>query len=82
MGKLTQQGLSASLFDAMEFGYKSCERHENIQMARSKIAPHIKALVESCDNLPREILRIEFGGGRKKAKISRILRNPRKQGSS
>jgi len=74
MAKLTQQGLSASLYDAMEFGYKACERNENIQMAHSKIAPFIEALVKSCDNLPREILRIEFGGGRKKAKISRVLR--------
>jgi hypothetical protein len=73
MSKLTQQGLEESLFDAMEFGYKARERNENIQKARSKIAPHIKALVESCDNLPREILRIEFRKNRK-TKVSTVLR--------
>jgi hypothetical protein len=77
MAKLTKRGFSAWLFDAMEFGYKACERGENIQMAREKIAPFINTMADSCDNLPKEILRIEFpkpGGRRKRARITKALR--------
>lgn len=72
---LTEQGLSASLFDAMEFGFKAHERGDNLQKARSDIAPHVKAMIDSCGNLPREILRIEFRKA-KNTKVSVALRDP------
>jgi len=77
MAKLTKQGFRSSLFEAMEFGYKACERGANIQMARESIAPFINTMAENCDNLPKEILRIEFpkpGSRRRRAKITEALR--------
>lgn len=72
-GKLTKQGLRESLDAAMEFGYKAHERGDNLDKARDEIRPHIEALVANSDNLPTEILRIDFGAP-KDRKLTRGLR--------
>lgn len=61
MSKLTKQGLSGSLLEAMEFGFKAQEHGYSLDQAREEILPKIKTLVEACDNLPREVLRIDWG---------------------
>jgi predicted component of type VI protein secretion system len=76
MANLTKQGLHASLLDAMEFGFLAHEKGKNLQLAREEILPHIEALM-NCDNLPTEILRVEFPSrhnGLKRAKITETTR--------
>ena len=75
MSKLTKQGLRASLETAVEFGFRSREKGWNLQKTLSVAHPDIEALVDSADNLPTEIMRIDFRKG-KRTKVSRVLREP------
>jgi hypothetical protein len=56
---ITQQGLRESLYLILEWGYKSCERGENIQTARASARAAIAKLVKA-SGLEREILRIKM----------------------
>lgn len=56
--KLTKQGLRGSLYAVLEYGFKSCERGDNLQKTIDDASSDIERLVSECDNLPLEILRI------------------------
>jgi hypothetical protein len=54
---MTKQGLEASLYAALEFGYKCGEKGMNLQAAMNAAHPDIVRLVEA-SGLRLEILRI------------------------
>ena len=75
MPKLTKQGLIASMHTAVEFGYKACERGDNLTKAAFGAAKFIDELAERCDNLPSEFLSFTAKGG----KLKQVDPNPRKR---
>jgi hypothetical protein len=73
MSKLTKQGLRGSLETAVEFGFRSCEKGNNLQKTMHDCHADIEALVDASDNLPTEIMRINFRKpkGKKVSYVSR-----------
>lgn len=52
---LTKEGLRNSLYTALEFGYKMCEKNHNLQKTLHDAHPDIEALVDMVD-LPSELV--------------------------
>jgi hypothetical protein len=60
MSKMTKQGLEATLYTMLEFGFKCREQNHNLEWARSEVKAVIDRLVAESDNLPTEVLRVNF----------------------